>query len=236
MHNPLICTHIITIGFKVLRGKQVCVILAGARIFSWKNISHIQHLHYSESSVYLSVYLYILLQLWGMINISFQPQALFTLSTSRNLWWALPRASILAETCAYMHRCAHMFGHTLCHATHTSFTTWANTAGPTNRSPQSSKLPAAPCLVQLPLWAMFIYNRACVTDSINTHRNSTLQERMHYFICVSVTLVTSQYLVCVSAGLILSQSLPHGATYPSWSVSGNWEIQSSAYHMCLCSL
>ncbi len=105
-------------------------------------------------------------------EVSFQFQAcLFPLSTSRILRWAAPGASVLAEACAYMHSSGH-----ICMDTHSIMQPkpilppQLTQLGQQTVLHNSPNYPAAPCLVQLPLSAMLIYNEAHVTvSSISTH-------------------------------------------------------------------
>lgn len=202
------------------------------------------YLHCSVSSIYLCVCLYSVHSPSAVEDdqyfseVSFQFQAcLFPLSTSRILRWATPGASVLAEVCAYMHSSGH-----ICMDTHSIMQPKPILPPQLTQLGQQTALhnfpnyPAAPCLVQLPLSAMLIYNEAHVTVSsisthsaVHTHTNSTPRESTHSSICVSVPLVASQQWGCVSAGLVLPQSLPPAATYPSWSVTVNKKIQSPAY-------
>lgn len=174
---------------------------------------------------------------WSVISV---PGLLIPHVYIKDLRSAAPGASVLSGACAYSTCPAvdiYVWTHTLYHATQTHYTTSTNTAGPTNRSPQLSKIsqlphawsscPSEPCsFIMEPMWQ----DPALAHSTVHAHTNSALQDSAHSSICVSVLLVASQQWSCVSAGLVLPQSLSPAATHPSWSLTVNKEIQSPAAH------
>lgn len=202
--------------------------LCAARRFCWETYSLISAL---LCFIYLSLCLSVLCAFslycggwsifqWSVISV---PGLFIRAVYIKDLRWAAPGAAVACRSmCRHAEQWTYsMYGQTLSvMQPRPVLPPQLTQLGQQTTHHNSPNYPAAPLLVQLPQWAMLIYNGAYVTGSsmctlhcphTQSHTNSTQQEGMHSSICMSVLLVTSQQWGCVSTGLILPQSLPPAA-------------------------
>lgn len=109
--------------------------------------------------------------LWRMINISlkchFSSRPVYSSFYIKELRWAAPSASVLAETQAHMHSSGHRCTgkYSLSCDPVPFLLPQLTQLGRHTALRNSPNYPAAPYSVQLPQWAMLIYNGAYVTGS-----------------------------------------------------------------------
>ena len=183
--------------------------------------------------------------LWRMINISvkchFSSRPVYSPCLHQGFELSCPPgASALAEASAYMHSHGHTCADTHTH-THTHSIIRPKLILPCQQTQlcqqtalcNSPNYPAAPCLVQLPQRTLLIYN---VTSSgVSTlHRphaykfdSAGKHAFLHMCVCLSCWWLPSSEAAS-QLGWFSPSSQQPAATYTSWAVAVNKEIQSTA--------